>query len=97
MQQTAIEKQIYLKERWTHFRTENPKTRIRDAAKQLGVSEAELLATDCGKTVTKLTDNFPELLQEFHTLGRIMALTNLLECNGELSSREMEINIFCNG
>ncbi len=75
MQQTAIEKQIDLKERWEHFRTENPKTRIRDAAKQLGVSEAELLATDCGKTVTKLTDNFPELLQEFHTLGRIMALT----------------------
>ena len=75
MQQTAIEKQIDLKERWAHFRTENPKTRIRDAAQQLGVSEVELLNTDCGKTVTQLTDNFPELLQEFHTLGRIMALT----------------------
>ncbi len=75
MQQTAIEKQIDLKERWAHFRKENPKTRIRDAAKQFNVSEAELLVTDCGKTVTKLTDNFPRLLQEFHTLGRIMALT----------------------
>ena len=64
-----------LKERWAQFRAANPKTRIRDAALQLGVSEAELLATDYGKTITRLTDNFPELLQELHTLGRIMALT----------------------
>jgi putative hemin transport protein len=70
-----MKNQIDLKERWTRFRNENPKTRIRDAAKQLGVSEAELLVTGCGETVIKLTDNFPELLQEFHTLGRIMALT----------------------
>ena len=75
MQRTAVEKQIDLKERWTRLQTENPKTRIRDAAKQLGVSEAELLAADLGKTVIRLTDSFPELLQEFHTLGRIMALT----------------------
>ena len=75
MRQKAIEKQINLKERWANFRTENPNTKIRDAAKQFGVSEAELLITDSGKTVTKLTNNFSELLQEFHTLGRIMALT----------------------
>jgi len=75
MQQTTTEKQIDLKERWTRFHNENPKIRIRDAAKQLGVSEVELLVTDCGKTVTKLMNNFPKLLQEFHMLGRIMALT----------------------
>ena len=73
MTQTAT--QTTLKERWTQFRALNPTTRIRDAAAQLESSEAELLATDCGETVTRLTDDFPELLQELHTLGRIMALT----------------------
>lgn len=73
MTQTATK--TTLKERWAQFRHQNPKTRIRDAATQLESSEAELLATDCGQTVTRLTDNFPELLQEFQTLGRIMALT----------------------
>lgn len=67
--------QIDLKMLWTQFRSENPQTRIRDAAKELGASEAELLATQIGETVIRLNDNFDELLQEFHTLGRIMALT----------------------
>ncbi len=62
-------------ERWARFRAENPQTRIRDAAAALGVSEAELLATEIGATVVRLTDNFDEILQEFHTLGRVMALT----------------------
>jgi putative hemin transport protein len=75
MAHKALEKQLDLKKRWAQFRADNPTTRIRDAATQIGVSEAELSATNCGETVTRLTDNFPELLQEFHTLGRVMALT----------------------
>ncbi len=73
--QTAIEIETNLKNSWAQFRVENPQTRIRDAAVQLGTSEVELLATEIGATVVRLNDNFPELLQEFHTLGRIMALT----------------------
>lgn len=69
------EKTIDLKERWARFRGENSHVRIRDAAKKLGVSEAELLATQIGETIIKLKDSFDELLQELHTLGRIMALT----------------------
>lgn len=69
------EKTIGLKERWAQFRGDNPQVKIRDAAKELGVSEAELLATQIGETVVRLNDNFAELLQELHTLGRIMALT----------------------
>ncbi len=64
-----------LKERWARIRGENPRMRIRDAAKKLGASEAELLATQIGETVVRLNDNFDELLQQLHTLGRIMALT----------------------
>ena len=75
MTQTAIETETNLKERWAQFRADNPQTRIRDAAEKLGTSEAELLATEIGETVVRLNDNFPELLQELHTLGRIMALT----------------------
>lgn len=75
MTKTAIEKQPDLKKRWAQFRAENPRIRIRDAAAHLGTSEAALLATEIGENVVRLTDNFDELLQEFHTLGRIMALT----------------------
>lgn len=75
MSQTAIEKEINLKERWSRFRKENPEVRIRDAAKRLGTSEAELLATQIGESVVRLNEKFDELLTEFHTLGRIMALT----------------------
>ncbi len=64
-----------LKEIWTKFQSENPKVRIRDAAKHIGVSEGELLATGVGENVVKLKNNFKELLCELHTLGRVMALT----------------------
>ena len=45
---TATESKIDLKQAWKNLRGENPKIRIRNAAEELGVSEAELLATDCG-------------------------------------------------
>lgn len=64
-----------LKQAWAELRTEKPHLRIRDAAEALGVSEAELLATETGETVTRLRAEFPEILQELHRLGRIMALT----------------------
>ncbi|GAB4015457.1 hemin-degrading factor [Spirosoma koreense] len=64
-----------LKERWAAFREQNPKTRIRDAASQLGVSEAELLATLVGETVQRLEGDFRDLLKDVSTLGYVMALT----------------------
>ena len=75
MIQTAAEKATNLKVQWAHFLIDNPQVRIRDAAKRLGTSEAELLATQIGETVIRLNDKFDELLTEFHTLGPIMALT----------------------
>ena len=64
-----------LKERWSQFRTENPKTRIRDAARELGTSEAELVATGIGESATLLEGDFRELLKEIGSLGHVMALT----------------------
>jgi putative hemin transport protein len=65
----------YLKTAWAKLSGENPGLRIREAAEALGVSEAELLATRTGETVTRLAPLFPEILREFHALGCVMALT----------------------
>jgi putative hemin transport protein len=64
-----------LKDRWNEFRAENPKTRIRDAARQMGVTEAELVATGVGETATRLGGDFREILKAVPTLGYVMALT----------------------
>ena len=60
---------------WANLRAENPHLRIREAAEKLSVSEAELLATGCGESVTRLEPEFSRILQDFQSLGRIMALT----------------------
>lgn len=65
-----------LKQKWALLREENPKIRIRNAAEELGVSEAELLATGCGETVTRLeVKDWSEFLKQLEPLGRVMALT----------------------
>jgi putative hemin transport protein len=66
---------LELKDRWTELLAQEPKLRIRDAAKKLGVSEAELLATRVGDGVTRLEGDWTALLKEFPRLGRIMCLT----------------------
>jgi putative hemin transport protein len=64
-----------LKERWSEYRRQNPKTRIRDAARALGVSEAQLLATGAGANVTRLESDWTGLIQFLPKLGRVMCLT----------------------
>ncbi len=66
---------VPLKEQWEEYLKEHPKTRIRDAATALGVSEAELLATKCGYGVTRLKGDWRELFPEFEALGKMMSLT----------------------
>ena len=65
--------------RWAAYQQENPKSRIRDAAKALGTSEAVLLATrNTGQPdspVVTLAGDFKELLKQVPTLGRVLALT----------------------
>lgn len=94
MRQISFRKQTNLKERWTNFRAENPNVRIREAAENLGTSEAELLATEIGKRVVRLRDNFDELLAELHTLGRIMALARNDEIVHERKGEFAGIEVF---
>jgi putative hemin transport protein len=67
-----------LAQRWEKLRTEQPKLQIRDAARALNVSEAELLATSIGKTATLLKNdgNAPrEIMRRALDLGKVLALT----------------------
>ncbi|MFN3019800.1 hemin-degrading factor [Chryseobacterium sp. TY3] len=89
-----------LKEKWNQLKTEHPRLRIRNAAQELGVSEAELLMTDLGETVTFLTPDFSGILTDLEVLGKVMALTRNEECvherkgiykNGDFSSPHAQL------
>lgn len=69
-----------LKTQWNDLKANQPKIRIRNAAKDLGVSEMELLATQLGENVTKLKPEFAAILPEIESLGKVMALTRNNEC-----------------
>ncbi|MBB4805081.1 putative hemin transport protein [Chryseobacterium defluvii] len=89
-----------LKEKWEALKAENPHLRIRNAAAQLGVSEAELLVTNIGEGVTVLKPEFQNILSEVEQLGKVMALTRNDECvherkgtylNGDFSSPHAQL------
>lgn len=67
--------QNYLKEAWEKLQAEKPGIRIRDAATQLNVSEAELLVLGIGENVIRLEPKFAEIFARLKPLGRVMALT----------------------
>lgn len=75
MKSTLSPDRTELKERWAEYKLANPKSRIRDDAKALGTSEAELLSTGLGATVQLLEGDFRELIKEVGSLGHVMALT----------------------
>lgn len=67
-----------LAERWDALHAEQPRLQMRDAARTLGVSEAELLATGIGRTVTRLQEgeHVPrEIMRRALDLGAVLALT----------------------
>ncbi len=67
-----------LAERWDALRATEPTVMMRDAARTLGVSEAELLATGTGKTVTRLKDDnhaAREIMRRALDLGTVLAQT----------------------
>ncbi len=64
-----------LRESWKKLQETKPGMRIRECAQELGVSEAELLATTVGDYTTKLEGDWTELVKRFPELGRVMSLT----------------------
>lgn len=79
--------------RWQRFRQENPKVRIRDAARALGTSEGELVATGCGANVRRLRADWTELLKALPSLGRVMALTRNEQCVHERHGAYEDVSV----
>ena len=77
---TTTEKSIDLRTAWKELQQTNPSLRIRDCAKKLGVSEAELLATTVGDYSVRLEGDWTELLKRLPELGRVMSLTRNDSC-----------------
>lgn len=73
--ETTTTSSISLQERFNDLMSAKPKTRIRNAAIELGVSEVELLVLRIGDGVTRLRPEFRDLMAEIPTLGRVMALS----------------------
>lgn len=69
-----------IKARYELLKQEKPNLRARDAAKELNISEGELLAAHVGKTTTRLVDNPQAILGDMEPLGTVMALTRNESC-----------------
>lgn len=61
--------------RWAALKERAPSIRSRDAANELGVSEAELIASAAGWAAIRLKDDFSALLQRLPDVGEVMVLT----------------------
>ena len=83
-----------LKERWTILKTSEPLIRARDAADQLGVSEAELVACRCGEGVRRLVCAWGEIIKGFPNLGTVMVLTRNEHAVHEKVGQFDKISIF---
>ncbi|MBI0399346.1 hemin-degrading factor [Cyclobacterium marinum] len=86
-----------LKASWEALKTQNPKLRIRDAAKQLNASEAELIATGLGQNVVRLSTDFIDQVKKFPKLGKVMTLTRSEGCVLEHKGRFQKIEIHGSG
>jgi putative hemin transport protein len=71
---------LSLNNKWIAFHAEQPRVRIRDAARQLGTTEAEILASFAGSSVIRLNNSFQELWSALPSLGYVMALTRNESC-----------------
>ena len=80
MSQLTTTRPAELRQAWDQLKKEKPSQRIRECAEELGVSEAELLATTVGEYTTVLQGDWTQLLQRLPTLGRVMSLTRNNSC-----------------
>ena len=71
----SIDKFNNLKSKWKKFQQDNPKVRIRDAAYQMKVSEAELLSTEINETVSfLLIEDMTAFIKDVLKVDKIMLL-----------------------
>ncbi len=90
--QSASSSPSELAERWAQLQQRQPRLHTRDAARQLGVSEAQLLATEVGRKAVRLKadeQDLQALFERLPELGRIKTITRnedaVLERSGEVT------------
>jgi putative hemin transport protein len=82
-----------LRQALIHLKERIPALRARDAAKELGVTEAELLACRAGDTVIRLEPEFAEILRAMPSVGEVMVLTRNEHCVHEKHGRFDHVSI----
>ncbi len=80
--------------RWSDLLEREPRTRIRDAAAQIGVSEAQLVAVKCGVSAQRLEADWGPFLARLEPLGEVMALTRNNTAVSEKVGRYRNVEIF---
>ena len=65
-----------LKQAWQAFHDCHPSTAIRQVATALQVSEAELVAANCGRTAIRLCPVWPQMVLDLQSLGKVNAITH---------------------
>lgn len=93
MSPIAESKAAALRHSWQELKKVKPTLRIRDCAEELGVSEAELLATTVGEQTIQLQGDWTKLLQRLPELGRVMSLTRNHSCVLEHKGAFQKIDI----
>jgi len=82
---------------WQKLLETQPNLRIRDAARKLGLSEAQLLATTVDKNCVRLEGDWPEFLKRLPELGYVMSLTRNDGCILEHKGVFEKVNTFGRG
>lgn len=73
--------------RWRSLRSARPEIRAREAAAELGVSEAELVASAIGDTAVRLEGSSASLLHALSQVGRCRAVTRNESAVSEIRGR----------
>jgi putative hemin transport protein len=82
-----------LRQALAHLKERIPALRARDAAKELGVTEAELLACRAGDNVIRLEPEFADMLRAMPAVGEVMVLTRNEHCVHEKHGRFDHVSI----
>src|SRR5687767_687331 len=83
-----------LRTAWKAILQAKPGIRIREAAADLGSSEAELLATTIGEETVRLDGNWQDLVKRLPELGHVMSLTRNNGCILEHKGAFQKVNTF---
>ena len=84
---------VAVRENYEKIKSTHPNMRARDIAKELHISEAELLASRIGKEIIKLEGDWAELIRSMPNLGSVMALTRNDSCVHEKHGEYDNISI----